>query len=81
MDGAVKAMGTAAGVTCESHILEHQSPEMAIIDFLKESGADVVVVGRSGHTVKKLKHYLIGSTAERLIHRSPCSVLTVPCLD
>ena len=78
MEGAVKGIAHAAGVEVETHVIEHPNPEQAIINFLREKHAALAVVGRSGHTSKILKHYLIGSTAERIIHRSSCSVLTIP---
>jgi nucleotide-binding universal stress UspA family protein len=81
MAGAVKGIADAVGVEVETHIIEHPNPEEALINFLRENGSDLAVVGRSGHTVKVLKHYLIGTTAERLIHRAPCSVLTVSDTD
>lgn len=79
MAAAVEGVTDNAGITVHTHVIEHWSPERAITGHLRGTHADLAVVGRSGHTGKILKHYLIGTTAERLIHRSPCSVLTVPC--
>ena len=46
-----------------------------IQEQLDESGADLVVLGTRGRTGFKI--LLLGTTAERLIHDSPCSVYTV----
>ena len=47
-----------------------------IVDFINElKDVDLVVVGKRGHS--KVSDFLIGTTTERLIHKSPCSVLTV----
>lgn len=78
MTGAVNGKDKEAELQVDTHVIEHPNPEQAIINFLQDTHADLAVVGRSGHTGKVLKHYLLGTTAERIIHRSPCSVLTVP---
>lgn len=46
-----------------------------IAQFAKEIKADLVVLGRRGHTT--LRYILMGSTAERLLRELPCSVLAV----
>ena len=50
----------------------------ALTNFLTDNEVDLAVVGRIGTTGTAIKQFLIGSTAERLIHRSHCSVITVP---
>ncbi len=57
-------------VTCEV-----ETPSHGLRNYLKTENADLVVVGSSGKS--RLKSMLLGTTAERLIHESPCSVLTV----
>lgn len=44
-----------------------------------EGGYDIIVMGTHGRT--GLKHFLIGSTAERVVRLSPVPVLTVPLGD
>lgn len=63
----------------EGHNLEHSNPGQALINFLDGNEADLAIVGRIGGTGTVIKEFLMGSVAERLIHRSPCSVITVPC--
>lgn len=60
-------------------ILEHVTPDMAITHYLADQHSDLVVVGRLGHIRNIISQCFIGTTAERLIRHSPCSVLTVPC--
>ena len=71
MEAACKALPVEA----KAHTLEHSNASQAVLHCLNEIDADLAVVGRSG---KSIKQFLIGTTAERLIHRSPCSVLVIP---
>ncbi|MBT8037881.1 MAG: universal stress protein [Verrucomicrobiae bacterium] len=61
------------------NVLEHVTPDMAITQYLVDHHSDLVVVGRLGHIRNIISQCFIGTTAERLIRHSPCSVLTVPC--
>ncbi len=63
-----------AGITVEISGLEGYPPEV-IIDKAAERDVDLIAMGTHGRT--GLKHVLLGSTAERVIHRAPCPVLTV----
>jgi nucleotide-binding universal stress UspA family protein len=47
----------------------------SLVKYLKDSNADLVVVGCHGHA--KPEHKLFGSTAEQLLKISPCPVVTV----
>lgn len=56
----------------------HESPSshgLAIADYARQAGADLVVLGVLGRT--NMSHALVGSTAERLLKGPPCSVLAV----
>jgi nucleotide-binding universal stress UspA family protein len=50
-------------------------PAIEIIRAVQEKKADLVVMGTHGRT--GLSHILLGSTAERVIQRASCPVLTV----
>jgi nucleotide-binding universal stress UspA family protein len=50
-------------------------PSEQIVQAAREQRADLIVVGTHGRT--GLDHILLGSTAERVIRRAPCPVLTV----
>lgn len=47
----------------------------AIVDFAKESGIDLIVVGTHGRGA--VAHLLMGSVAERVVRTASCPVLTV----
>lgn len=50
-----------------------------ILRFAGETGADLIVVGTHGRT--GLKHFLLGSVAERIVRQAACPVLTVRLPD
>ncbi len=47
-----------------------------IINFAKTHKVDLIVMSTHGRT--GVKHFLLGSVAERVIRRSPCPVMVVP---
>jgi nucleotide-binding universal stress UspA family protein len=48
---------------------------MEIIRMVKKGPADLIVMGTHGRT--GLDHVLFGSTAEKVVRKSPCPVLTI----
>ena len=46
-----------------------------ILRMIEETGIDLIVMGSHGLT--GLAHVLFGSTADRVVRKAPCSVLTV----
>jgi nucleotide-binding universal stress UspA family protein len=50
-------------------------PHTEIIEFAVKEHADMIIMGTHGRT--GLTHILLGSTAERVIERAPCPVLTL----
>ncbi len=64
----------AAGVEVEQHVREGY-PATVIVEEAAELSADLIVIGTHGHT--GLKHLILGSIAERVVHAAPCPVLTV----
>ena len=75
---AADALGDT-DISPKLHVLEHVSLDQAITNHLSDQQTDLVVVGRLGHLRKIISQCFIGTTAERLIRHSPCSVITVPC--
>jgi nucleotide-binding universal stress UspA family protein len=50
-------------------------PFVEIIKTAREKKADLIVIGTHGRT--GIDHMLFGSTAEKVVRKSPCPVLTV----
>ncbi len=50
-------------------------PSVEIVEFAKETGQDLLVIGTHGRT--GLRHALVGSIAERVVRRAGCPVLSV----
>ncbi|HRX84185.1 MAG TPA: universal stress protein [Phycisphaerae bacterium] len=59
----------------EHHLIEATEVKWGITEFLKSSGADLVVTGTRGRSW--LVGMLIGTTAEAIVRDSPCSVLAI----
>jgi nucleotide-binding universal stress UspA family protein len=51
------------------------TPFYEIIRFAQENDIDLIVMGTHGHS--GLAHVLLGSTAEKVVRKAPCPVLTV----
>jgi nucleotide-binding universal stress UspA family protein len=64
-----------SGVKVESHVTESVESKTGLVDFVRSSGADLVVVGTKG--CAKTEGVLLGRTAERLVRESPCSILAI----
>lgn len=54
-------------------------PDEAIVNYAREHGADLIVMGSHGHT--GLRHLLMGSVAEHVLRHAPCPVLIVRHLE
>jgi len=50
-------------------------PATEVLHFAKDQRIDMIVMGSHGLT--GIAHVLFGSTADRVVRRAPCSVLTV----
>jgi len=51
------------------------SPFVEIIGYARDAGIDLIVIGTHGRSA--LRQVLMGSVADRVVHKSPCPVLTV----
>ena len=51
------------------------SPFVEIVRYAKEKNIDLIVMGTHGRGA--VAHFLMGSTAERVVRKAPCPVLTV----
>ncbi len=50
-------------------------PWQEIVDSAEKGRCDLIVIGTHGHT--GIKHFLLGSVAERVVRHANCPVLTV----
>ncbi len=69
---AAEAAGRAQDV---EKMVERGVPFVEIIRTAKEKKADLIVIGTHGRT--GIDHMLFGSTAEKVVRKAPCPVLTV----
>jgi universal stress protein A len=64
-----------AGITCEVALLEGNA-HVEIVRHADAIGAELIVLGTHGRS--GLAQAVLGSVAERVIHRASCPVLVVP---
>jgi|RhiMethySRZTD1v2_1073278.scaffolds.fasta_scaffold16460_1 nucleotide-binding universal stress UspA family protein len=64
-----------ASLPIESQV-ESGAAAAKIVDYIPKCGADLVVVGTHGRG--GVKHWVLGSVAERVVRLSPVPVITVP---
>ncbi len=72
----IAAQATAAGVDCETEVVQGVSVHERIIEESERIGADLIVVGRRGR--RGLARMMIGDATLKLIGSAHCSVLVVP---
>ena len=72
----IKAEAENAGLNCGTHLLiRGNSAGEDLVEFAREQGVDLVVVGIKRRS--RVGKILMGSTAQYVILRAPCPVLTV----
>ena len=64
-----------AGIPTELVSTEDHSPSKALLEIASEHGADLIVAGTEAKT--GLSRLILGSTAEEILRRANCPVLTV----
>ena len=85
-DAAVQAAGRdvmadavmrvqAAGCEPKSQIVGNGRPSAEVIAAAKDTGSDLIVMGRRG--LGGMQSLLMGSTSQNIAHDAPCAVLTV----
>ncbi len=67
-----------AGITVHSHLADTPAAS-AIAQTAESISADLIIMGTRGNT--GLKHFVLGSVAERTLRIAPCSVLAVKASD
>ena len=63
------------GIPCKILFKQANHVYQGIIDFVEEHKIDLITIATHGRT--GLKKFLLGSTADTIIQRAPCSVLVV----
>lgn len=71
---AFAAIGERHGVPPQNRHFIEGAPLTSICDFAADHHTDVIVMGTVQH---KGLNKLLGTTAEQLLHRAPCSVLAI----
>ena len=64
----------STGLVAETQV-RRGDPKSLIIEEAEEWGADLIVVGSHGHT--GFKQWLLGSVAQSIVSKAPCSVYVV----
>lgn len=63
------------GISNYECMIAHGTPFLEILRIAKEKAVNLIVVGTHGRT--GIDHVLFGSTAEKVVRRAPCPVLSV----
>ena len=66
---------TIKSAIASNTVVEVGKPYVKIVAAAKTHKTDLIIIATHGYT--GLKHFLIGSTAERVVRHAPCPVLTV----
>jgi nucleotide-binding universal stress UspA family protein len=64
-----------SGPPSKAAVVTSGSPAYAIVDYAREHGIDLIVMGTHGRGA--LAHLMMGSVAERVVRLASCPVLTV----
>ena len=67
--------GATRELTIGFHLVDYGSHGAGIVKFARENNIDLVVLGTRGRT--NLRDLIMGSTAERVLRETPCSILAV----
>jgi nucleotide-binding universal stress UspA family protein len=66
--------GELAGLDVE-HVILRGMPFLEIIRYAKANAVDLIVIGTHGRS--GMEHIIFGSTAEKVVRKAPCPVLSV----
>lgn len=66
--------GELAGLDVE-HVILRGMPFLEIIRYAKANEVDLIVIGTHGRS--GMEHIIFGSTAEKVVRKAPCPVLSV----
>ena len=69
------AKNEIAGVNSVKTVIKTGKPFVEIIETAKEEDVDLIIIATHGHS--GVEHILFGSTAEKVVRKAPCPVLTL----
>jgi nucleotide-binding universal stress UspA family protein/uncharacterized membrane protein YfcA len=75
LDG-IAIQAKAAGVACETHLVQGNQIDREIVDLAERVNADVIVMGRRGR--RGLARLMLGHATAQVIGLAHCNVLVVP---
>lgn len=75
LDG-IKVQAQAAGVACQTHLVQGNQIHEEIVDLADRIKADVIVMGRRGR--RGLARLMLGHATAQVIGQAHCNVLVVP---
>lgn len=67
-----------AGIVARS-LVRSGKPFVEIIQVAKEENAELIIIATHGHS--GIEHVLFGSTAEKVVRKAPCPVLSIRSSD
>jgi nucleotide-binding universal stress UspA family protein len=70
----LKSQGLLEGIQIRTEIL-FGHPAETIVKFVHKNDIDLVVVGHKGSS--RIKEFLLGNVASRVVHHVPCTVVVV----
>lgn len=74
-DFVVPMLRTSENLAWRTVVLERVNIREAIVEHIKDTGTDLVVVGTRGKS--DLRTFFLGTTAEKVVTHAPCSILAV----
>ena len=69
------AKNEISGVDSVKSVIKTGKPFVEIIETAKEENVDLIIIATHGHS--GVEHILFGSTAEKVVRKAPCPVLTL----
>lgn len=69
------AISEIPGESVVKTIIKTGKPFVEIIETAKEENVDLIIIATHGHS--GVEHILFGSTAEKVVRKAPCPVLTL----
>jgi len=66
----------AANIQCETSIHTGTKPHESILKEARDKQVDLIVMGTHGRT--GVKHFILGSVAQKVVGYAPCPIMIIP---